>query len=35
MGAVRVLLDFADPHDPVGPRTRHAFAHPLQVLQAR
>ena len=34
LGAVRVLLDFADPRDPTGPRTRHAFSQPLQVLQA-
>jgi len=32
---VRVLLDFADPQDPAGPRTRHAFSQPQQVLQAR
>ena len=34
-GDVRVLLDFADPRDPGGPRVRHAFTQPLQVLQAR
>ncbi|MDD0815858.1 chorismate-binding protein [Curvibacter sp. HBC28] len=31
---VQVLLDFADPRQPEGPRWRHAFSDPLQVLQA-
>lgn len=35
LAKVRVLLDFADPRDPAGLRTRHAFTQPLQLLQAR
>ena len=35
MRPVRVLLDFANPHDAQAPRLRGAFSEPLQVLQAR
>ncbi|MDD0839649.1 chorismate-binding protein [Curvibacter sp. HBC61] len=34
-GRVQVLLDFSDPRQPEGPRWRHAFRDPQQVLQAQ
>ncbi len=32
--AVSALIDFADPHQPDGPRLRYAFGKPREVLQA-
>lgn len=32
--AVSALIDFADPHQPEGPRLRHAFGAPREVLAA-
>jgi para-aminobenzoate synthetase/4-amino-4-deoxychorismate lyase len=34
MSLVSTLIDFADPHQPDGPRLRHAFGTPRQVLTA-
>ena len=32
---ISARIDFSDPHDPTGPRLRHAFGGPSQVLVAR
>jgi para-aminobenzoate synthetase/4-amino-4-deoxychorismate lyase len=31
---ITARIDFSDPHDPTGPRLRHAFGRPSQVLAA-